>query len=647
MKKYKYILYFLLLLAIIFAVGKLMEKISVSENKYMPAVPAVHSNIEQGDKGLFFKDEQGRKWQMANPAVKYTKQQFQQAASGTKQGVAFDFTNEMNGILYYGFIDRAETAVSLPVFYKQSTDIKHGKAEIDLVKAFSGKYDIVSWQQTGRSELAYRVVDEQGDMLYDGRLFLVGTGPFKIGNGIISGPFVSKVTDNQAVLSFETRREGIARVAVDGRILDSPNKQHYHEIRITGLQPDSVYNYHVLVDDYKFTSSFKTALADGSRKPFSFGFTSGSRGGKGGGERNIGGVNAYKMKRLAAFAEDRKLAFWQFTGDMIDGYRQNRAEARLQYANWKRAIEPFAHKLPIFVGMGNHEALTMNFTNAKGQAVRIDRFPYASHSAEAIFAQEFANFENGPGSEDGASYDPVMVKRSDPDFPSYKENVYAYRWANSAMIVLNSNYWYAPTRQFIPQISGNPHGYIMDVQMKWLRMKIMEFEQDNTLDHVFVTLHAPLFPNGGHTADDMWYDGDNSVRPYIAGSPHSKGIIERRDELLDILVNQSTKTAALLCGDEHNYSRLRIHDTMPRYPENYDKKKIRLKRPVLQLTNGAAGAPFSAKEKLPWSSFVDSFSTQNVMIMFHVNGPEVRVEVMNPETFQQLDYFILKNSPHE
>ncbi|MCY7327321.1 MAG: hypothetical protein LH618_02090, partial [Saprospiraceae bacterium] len=71
-----------------------------------------------------------------------------------------------------------------------------------------------------------------------------------------------------------------------------------------------------------------------------------------------------------------------------------------------------------------------------------DGFPYETHSGEAVFAQMFVSPLNGPHSEDGTKYDPDPYRRG--DFPSYSENVYHYRYGNMAMVVLNSDYWYAP-----------------------------------------------------------------------------------------------------------------------------------------------------------------------------------------------------------
>ncbi|MCF8331477.1 MAG: metallophosphoesterase [Bacteroidales bacterium] len=644
MKKYIYIVYFLILLIVVYGIGKFMEHLSVNKKENLPAIPSVYSNISNADReGLTLTDSAGEVYTFNYVKPEYRIEQFRNSAKGNDQGIEFDFGNDFEGSLHYGFIDRSESRTTFPVFFKKISEISNGKTSINISQDLSKKYDMVGWEESGQFEIGYRVINSAGKMLYDGKLFVKGKGPFKIAPSVIEGPFINKVTSTQAVVSFTTNRKVKARIAVDGRILNSPRRQLKHEITIDKLRPDSIYQYHLLVDDYKFSSRFSTAPRPGRRDRVIFGFTSDSRAGKGGGERNMHGVNTYMMKKIAAYADMQDVDFWQFTGDMIDGYLQNISQTKLQYANWKRAIEPFAHNTPIYVGMGNHEAVTANFVkNSEEYGIAVDRFPFETASSEAIFAEQFVNFENGPESEDGADYDPVMEKHAKPDFPSYRENVYSYTWDNVAMIVLNSDYWYAPTPQYIPVSSGNPHGYIMDNQLLWLKQKLKSMDSDSAIDHIFITIHTPPFPNGGHAKDDMWYDGNNKIRPYVNGKPHEKGIIERRDEFLDLVINKSSKTRALLCGDEHNYSRLLINDSMPCYPETYDKPRLKITRDFWQLTNGSAGAPYYSQQKLPWSGNVKIFSTQNAFILFRIEGRKIDAEVVNPETFQVIETFKLK-----
>ena len=127
------------------------------------------------------------------------------------------------------------------------------------------------------------------------------------------------------------------------------------------------------------------------------------------------------------------------------------------------------------------------------------------------------------------------------------------------------------------------------------------------------------------------------TRPYVAGKAVSKGIIERRDELLDMIVNRSTKVKAILTGDEHNYARTNITANTPIYPKKYPLPKLSLSRNIWQINNGAAGAPYYSQEKMPWSGSVERFSTQNAMVFFHVDGPSLKMEVYNPDTLAKVD----------
>jgi 3',5'-cyclic AMP phosphodiesterase CpdA len=328
----------------------------------------------------------------------------------------------------------------------------------------------------------------------------------------------------------------------------------------------------------------------------------------------------------------------QFTGDLINGYRTSGQEMDLQYANWKHTVEPFAHYFPVVATMGNHEALMRMFRD-DSHSFMVDRFPYETESGEAAFARNFVNPLNGPESEDGASYDPNKRKT---DFPSYKETVFYYTYDNVAVVVMNSDYWYSPSSAGIPITSGGLHGYIMDQQLAWLEETICSLEDDANIDHIFVTQHTPCFPNGGHVRDDMWYGGNNDKRPYVAGKPLEKGIIERRDQILDLLINRSQKTRAILTGDEHNFAKTEIGPNTVIYDENWTLPKLELTRTIYQINNGAAGAPYYAQEQTPWSGSVTGFTTQNALVLFHIDGDKIDMEVLNPDTLEKVDELKLK-----
>jgi 3',5'-cyclic AMP phosphodiesterase CpdA len=638
----------------------------VFSNSHAIDIPAVHPNIVVGEKGNLVFVDGNNKYSLKPVTTKYTLKQLVGSPTGTDSGLKFQFGN-LNGKLYYGFIKPGDGRYPQPVFSNRSATIKNGKARLEILGHLGGKYDMIGWQKTGRGTLGYRVVSSNGTILYDGKIAFIGKSPFRINSAsIVEGPFVNLAEEgtfhHTVRLSFESLNETTATVTATNtkdktqvHIFKDDTPATHHEITLTGLQQDTVYSYTVETNHgshvYRESYSFKTAPAPGSRKPFVFAYASDSRHAQGGGERHIEGTNAYIMKRIAALISFKKAAFMQFTGDMIDGYLNSVEQTKVEYRNWKRAIEPYAHYMPVVAAMGNHEAVTHTFISASGNnllrlltrapsRISVDRFPYETESAEAVFASQFVNPTNGLESEDGAEYDPNPNQQ---DFPSYKENVFYYVYDNVAMIVLNSDYWYAPSLKSYPDSGGNLHGYLMDKQLEWLEATLATLEADNNIDFVFVTHHTPAFPNGGHVKDDMWYHGNNKPRAVVKQTADGKnlvprGIIEQRDKYLKILMT-SKKVFGFLTGDEHNFNWLPISKEANIYPNGWDKEDIR-KRPefrlLFQVNNGAAGAPYYAQEKTPWSEHVQSFTTQNAVVFFHIHGKSIEVEVLNPDTLDTI-----------
>ncbi|MEM9001282.1 MAG: hypothetical protein AAGB24_13540 [Bacteroidota bacterium] len=599
-------------------------------------IPKSYSNILEDENGLYLQDGEQRYYARdSNP--QYNLKQLFGNPQGTDDGVTLDFGN-FNGDITYGLIPYGKAPHPLPV-YRFVKTLDSGKVAINIKRDFRYPYDFVDWQKHKMLSMGYRLTNEKGMVVYDGELSLKGSGPFSVAPAIYEGPFVNMLTDTTATLWFNTTLPVAVAVEVNGDTLASPLGTH-HEISVTNLAPNTKYRYSVDYDGFKQQYHFMTAPKPGSRKPFVFAYTSDSRHASGGGERKVYGANAYIMKKIAAVAYANNAAFMQFSGDLINGYLETNAETQLQYTNWKKAVEPFWHYMPFQVGMGNHEALGYIFRDSTGRSRGfVDRFPFATSSAEMAFAAAFVNPISSLKSEDGSRFDPSDQTN---DFPSYVENVFHYRYDNVAVVVLNSDYWYAPSLSNNSHTSGGLHGYIMDNQLEWLKTTIMALEGDTTIDHIFVTQHTPIFPNGGHSRDDMWYSGNNEKRPFIAGKAVEKGIIERRDEYLDILINSSEKVLAVLTGDEHNYNRLQLTSEVTIYPENYPHEKLEVSRPLYQINNGAAGAPYYAQEVLPWSAHTKAFSVENAVCLFYVDGPTVKMKVVNPDTLNVIDEIVLR-----
>jgi len=606
-------------------------------------IPDIYSNIHVDEAGKLYLEYKGEKRYEYNPKSNFTLKNAQGKPKGTKDGIQFDFSDLGNELafLYYGFIPYNDSKHPQPVYFHTPAIIKNAKTEIDIRNHLSGKYDMIGWKKTGKGTIGYRLMTRAGKIVYDGKIsFLVEKNKIKIDNTITEGPLVNLLSESGVTISFETNYKLKAEVLVNGKTFSEKKKTSHHEIEITGLRPATRYSYTVRYGDNSQTYSFKTALHKGSGTAFCFAYASDSRSGKGGGERNLRGVNHYIMKKIAAMAYRKEAAFMQFTGDMINGYLMDASEMDLQYANWKNSIAPFAHYMPFIATTGNHEVMMSVFKKPEEMyGFSIDKFPFETQSAEAVFARNFVNPHNGLLSEDGASYDPNPNKM---DFPPYDETVYYYTYGNAAMVVLNSNYLYAPSLAANDATSGNLHGYLMDNQLEWLQKTLQMLENDEDIDHVFVSQHTPAFPNGGHVKDDMWYNRNNEKRAVVAGKPLAKGIVERRDEYLTLLFNESTKVVAMLTGDEHNYCRLKLSPETDIYGTDYQGDKIKLSRTIYQINNGAAGAPYYAQETTPWSPSIEKFSTQNALVFFYIEGKTVKVKVLNPDTQETVDEYRLR-----
>ena len=566
--------------------------------------------------------------------------------AGVDKGISLDFHNDLNGTIYYGIIDD-QSRYRMPVLSKRTAKIKNGKALIRLDK-LKGKYDFSNWEKTGLLRLGYRIMDNKGRIIADNRQnILYKDGRFTPAVTLIEGPMLALPGQDRMTIYLKFNEKTPVQIRINDKKFDlNKTTDDTYEIEITGLKPGTFYTYEVIYGPWSEKYTFRTAPLKGCRSPIRFAYASDSRNAKGGGERNIYGTNAYILKRMMIAADCENPDFFMFTGDMISGYSTSRGLEALQYYNFKNAVRYFSPWHPMFFGMGNHEALSHNFHKWDAHAsaawmnyISVDRFPYDTESGERLFSDMFVLPQNGPYSEDGASYDPS--KRT-TDFPPYGETVYYFTYGNMAMVVLNSNYWYTTNENYIPLAGGNPHAYLMDQQLQWLQNTLKALDADPAIDHVFVTVHTPPFPNAGHAENDMWYFGNNEIRPWVAGKPVERGIIEQRDKFLDILVNHSDKFRVLLCGDEHNYTRLTVDNNTNIYPEGWTGKRLHLRRPFVQITNGAAGAPYYAPEKLPWSDHLQTFSTQNALMIFDVAGPHIHVRVFNPDTFEIIEEFDLQ-----
>jgi Calcineurin-like phosphoesterase len=505
------------------------------------------------------------------------------------------------GNIYLGIPDYNQQ-LEFPV-YSQVIKVKeeqptttHQVTEIDL-----GQYINVfapSYLTQGEGIIAYRLdlptPKRTNNLFHDRSIRVVKTGSeFRLGIHITEGPFVTQTTKDSAIVWWTTDRVASSELPLPGRkpIVGTGTGTH-HEFKISGLKAGTTYQYTAKsqVNNDVVTSrtyNFKTAPRNGSN--FSFAFTcDGRTGALGGGDTAVEGVNVKSAQVLAAGIHNKKPEFLIFTGDLISGYTSSEADYRAQLQAWKRVYGGLGHYIPVYTGMGNHESLLDAFADGS----RFDK--QGDKSAEAVFATEFVNPQNAPPPEA-------------PGLPTYKEAVYSFDYGNSHFCQLNSDYWHSNKSD---TAGGNPFGRLLPGQIRWLEADLQAAKARGQ-KHLFVFVHEPAFPCGGHPQDSLWEGGK------------ARGVAIR-DRFWQIVSDAGV--VAVFSGHEHNYSRTSIDRTTPVHLDRSPNPKFKSR--VWQIIQGAAGAPFYPQEPtVPWSKSVKKFIAPTwAYTLISVQGDRVNLD---------------------
>ena len=567
-------------------------------------------------------------------------------------------------VAYYG-VPHTEGNLTTPRYRKAVKGIhiddnktKH-RIAMDISKLEDVHYDTGLIANNGGT-IVYRieVFDPriQTARAYDRRLRYERDGEPKTGKytslvTLTEGPFVDLVTHDSAVISWETDIPTKGSVLSANREFLSLQPSVRHEVQLTKLKPNTVYTYQVNYGIYTPEYTFKTAPDIGTRMSFKFGFMSDSRAGVGGGERAQNGVNSKDLARFAIELYNKKADFVCFGGDLVNGYTSDVKDYEWQLETWKRTIQPVGANIPFYESMGNHEQVGSYY---KMTAPHLPQGEYyipftgtvGEDSAEAIFAKEFVNPK-------GSRYalgipNPEMKgskEMSGADVgPSYNENVYSFIYGRVHFISLNTNYWGTGYRNIsgfgqksqdktavnlaLKHLGGNREGYVMRNQMEWLKNELDAAQKDISVDWVFIILHEPPFPNGGHVKDAMYWGtpGEGKTGGYNDKAVPLGDVLDMRNRFWKIVSGKS-KVLAVLCGDEHNYSRTLIDSSV--HPD--------FRFPVWQIISGGCGAPYYVQDKsVPWVDKVKAFTIDKHFCLFSVDGKQVGLEVYN-DSSQLLD----------
>jgi hypothetical protein len=529
--------------------------------------------------------------------------------------------------------------------FRQSGEIVRGKGILPLRAYFEQGSEINANGWTDRGTSGYRLDllrlrngQPRHAGLYDSKVsFKKKDSLFVPVVTIIESPMIGLVQSEHpdwVVISFGADRacRGVVEVQGVGSFV-GPAESERHEVRVQGLTPARTYRYRALAVEGTDTSatswfSFRTAPSKGAGSVV-FAYTGDSRTSSGGGEYEYLGVNRAVVGQLAKQMFRRGISFLLFGGDLIGGYSNSPEEFTMMLLGFRETFSAFLGSTPLYTAMGNHEALLNQYEEGGKVVLGMDKWPYNTSSAEAVFGRILLQPVNGP------------VAPS--TMPPYSENVFSFQYGPVKIIVMNNNYWWTSHNR-IAEFGGSPEGYIMPDQLEWIRGELRGAEKDPTVRYIVLVAQEPVFPNAGHASDAMWHYGNNAVRAYrvVDGKgpePFPMGMIEVRNELWR-MVSNNAKVAMVLGSDEHCYHRSLITNQTPvgdpvkddlnrngKLDDGVYSPDATFKFPTWFVVSGGAGAPYYTQEKTPWSGSVRKFSPQNNYILVRADTARIGIEV--------------------
>ncbi|MBI4603375.1 MAG: metallophosphoesterase family protein [Planctomycetes bacterium] len=536
--------------------------------------------------------------------------------------------------------------------FRVEASIRAGKGTVGVGSFLSAPTNSEGWRDRGQVALRFILYLENAERdrslgTYDLNVSFQKTGGgYERKPSLLEGPFVNLVRSDapsEAVISFVTDE------AVRGKVVLVPEggeaqtfwdevSAREHEIPVTDLKPGARYTYRVeagavVTRDHEL----RPAPPKGSA-PVRFAYFGDTRAGPGGGLVSLMGVNYDTVHRLSSLALRQGAELFIVGGDLVSGYTSVPEDFTTQLHAWKQAMTGFWNERPVYACMGNHEALLRAFEGAS-----VDRWPYDTQSAEAVFASTFVHPRNGP-------------QPSDHQRPTYKENVYSFHHGPVKVIAFNNNYWYSSASE---KYGGAPEGYILQDQLDWIVKELDQAEADPTVLYVVLFAQEPIFPNGGHLGDSMWHGGDNRVRAHVfkGGSvlPEEDGMVAVRNKLVRAVAARR-KVAAILGADEHAFHRVLIGKDVPIGDIEKDDRNRNgkldlkagekpspladLKHAVWYLVCGGGGAPYYSEEETPWNKHWRgkktpsgltgfTYSSQENILLFDATEKAISVKVLN------------------
>ena len=291
---------------------------------------------------------------------------------------------------------------------------------------------------------------------------------------------------------------------------------YLHEVRLTGLQLDTTYNYKVGIQSgqgivWSHSFSFQSAPAVGDQTPFSY-VVYGDQG------CPIVGWGNGGLWTSAMAAREKDIRAVHHFGDL--SYARGAAHI---WDEWLQMLQPFSTHVPLMIGVGNHE-----YDHTSGGTHRDPSGVKEDHG----FMPEWGNFFNDSGGECGV---PTSQRFTMP--ASKNSNGvfwYSHDYATVHTIMISSEHnltqgspqyeWLqadleATNRTLTPWIVVESHRPMYESEMQWDNIAVslgMRYEIEDLLyDH-----HVDLVLSGHYHAYLRSCDGLYQSRCHVGGPTH-------------------------------------------------------------------------------------------------------------------------------
>lgn len=268
---------------------------------------------------------------------------------------------------------------------------------------------------------------------------------------ILHGPRLSLVSQSSLAITWETDVPATSVVRYGstssyGYSVSDTAKVLFHSLGLTGLNPSALYHYQVSSTGAGGTVSspdytFSTAVYE--TQDFDFVSLADSRAW---GEYDpLPAALSYIIDRIRAYNPNLVL----FGGDAIYGSADS-TRMRSQWDEWKQVTDPLAHRVPMYLAIGNHEANVYSH----------------NYDGALIFRDEFVQPANGP--------------------TGFSELAYSFDYGNAHFVCLDSDVFTDPSR-------------INSTQRLWLQNDLRSTHKL----HKFVIAHEQAFPPDNSTHSSL------------------------------------------------------------------------------------------------------------------------------------------------